>query len=200
MGQLSFEWLDIPNRPGDAEPLLAMEHVSVRLGQRLVLDDISLTVYEGEQVRITGPNGSGKSTLLNAIMGIVPVAMGTIRFRGEDLIPLATHERASRGIRYMRQRGNVFPTLSVRENLTLCLGSKAYERFKERFPDWADDLTAEKLAGMLSGGQKQKLALAMTVLPGSALALLDEPMAGIADAKNFPPIFSTLTKLTIEHN
>ena len=180
MSLLNFEWIGGQKRPANASPLLTVEGVSVRLGQRLVLDDVNMEVYEGEQVRITGPNGAGKTTLLNAIMGVVPLASGRIAFRGEDITALPTHERATCGIAYMRQRDNVFPSLTVRENLQLALGPDGYERFTERFPEWARDIAADTPAGMLSGGQKQKLAWGMTVLTNErGIFLVDEPFVGV---------------------
>lgn len=181
MGLLNFEWIGGQRRIPGGTPLLAVEQISVRLGQRLVLDDVSLTVYEGEQVRITGPNGAGKSTLLNAITGVLPVNEGRIMFKGEDISTLSTHERTAMGIRYMRQRDNVFPSLTVRENLQLAVGKDGYERFRERFSEWAKDIVANQPAGMLSGGQKQKLAWGMTVLQEPILLLSDEASAGSSE-------------------
>lgn len=183
MGLLNFEWIGGQKRTPGAVPLLSVQGVSVRLGQRLVLDDVSLEVHEGEQVRITGPNGAGKSTLLNAITGVLPLNEGRILFKGKDISGLPAHERAARGIRYMRQRDNVFPSLTVRENLQLAVGKDGYERFSERFPEWAKDIAGSQPAGMLSGGQKQKLAWGMTVLQDNmALMLSDEASAGSSEA------------------
>lgn len=182
MGMLNFEWMNGHKREAGCLPLLQVEHVSVRVGQRLVLDDVSLEVFEGEQVRITGPNGVGKSTLLNAITGVLPLNEGRIMFKGEDISKLPTHERTARGIRYMRQRDNVFPSLTVSENLQLSIGKDGYGRFRERFPEWAKDIAATQPAGMLSGGQKQKLAWGMMVLQDVALMLSDEASAGSSEA------------------
>lgn len=198
MGLLSFEWIGGQKRTTGATPLLAVEYLSVRLGQRLVLDDVSLEVYEGEQVRITGPNGAGKSTLLNAIMGIVPTTSGRILFKGDDIGKKATNERAGLGIRYMRQRDNVFPTLTVEENLGMALGDFGYGQFAEKFPDWARDIPARKLAGMLSGGQQQKLSWAMIWLMGAHLLLLDEPQTSMEGCKDIFPL-SDNTRLIVEH-
>jgi branched-chain amino acid transport system ATP-binding protein len=179
MGLLNFEWIGGQKRPAGAAPLLAVQHVAVRVGSRLVLDDVSLDVYEGEHVRITGPNGAGKSTLLNAIAGITPLISGRILFGGEDLRRVPLHERPKLGIRYMRQRDNVFPALTVQENLRLAAGPDAYDLFARQFPSWAADITPKRRAGMLSGGQKQKLAWAMATLGQSTLLLADEPDAGM---------------------
>ena len=180
MGLLNFEWINGHQRIPGATPLLQVQGVSVRLGQRLVLDDVSLEIHEGEQVRVTGPNGVGKSTLLNAITGLVPLYLGRVIFRGQDISNLPTHERAKRGIGYMRQRANVFPALSVYENLKLAVGQDGYERFVKQFPEWATDIAPGIPAGMLSGGQKQKLAWGMIMLPICTLRLFDEPKAGMA--------------------
>jgi ABC-type branched-subunit amino acid transport system ATPase component len=199
MGLLNFEWIEGQQRTPDASPMLVVEHLSVRLGQRLVLDDVSLTVYKGEQVRITGPNGAGKSTLLNAITGVQPLDEGRIVFKGEDISRLPTHERTARGIRYMRQRDNVFPSLTVRENLQLAIGKNGYERYCERFPEWAKDIAANQPAGMLSGGQKQKLAWGIAVLPNAEILLADEPSAGVTADTNIISQFLP-TAMFIEHN
>lgn len=199
MGLLNFEWIGGQRRMPGATPLLAVEQISVRLGQRLVLDDVSLAVYEGEQVRITGPNGAGKSTLLNAITGVLPLNEGRILFKGEDISSLPTHERTALGIRYMRQRDNVFPSLTVRENLQLAVGKDGYERFRERFSEWAKDIAVNQPAGMLSGGQKQKLAWGMAVLAVCEILLADEPSAGVtADANMMSQPMPTT--ICIEHN
>lgn len=199
MGLLNFEWMGGQKRIPGAVPLLSVQGVSVRLGQRLVLDDVSLELHEGEQVRITGPNGAGKSTLLNAITGVLPLDEGRVMFKGEDISKLPTHERTARGIRYMRQRDNLFPSLTVRENLQLAVGKEGYERFSERFPEWASDIAADQPAGMLSGGQKQKLAWGMAVLSAGDILLADEPSAGVtADANMMSQTLATA--IFIEHS
>lgn len=199
MGLLNFEWMGGRKREPDSSPLLQVEHISVRVGQRLVLDDVSLEVFESEQVRITGPNGAGKSTLLNAITGVLPLNEGRVLFKGEDISKLPTHERTARGIRYMRQRDNVFPSLTVSENLQLAVGKNGYERFSERFPEWAKDIAAHQPAGMLSGGQKQKLAWGMAVLSSGDILLADEPSAGVTADANMKSQ-SLTTAIFIEHN
>jgi len=197
MGLLNFKWIGGPKRLAGATPLLLVEGVSVRLGQRLALDDVNLEVYEGEQVYITGPNGAGKSTLFNAITGVLPVTTGRVVFLGDDISRLPAHERARRGIRYMRQRDNVFPSLTVRENLKLALGAGGYERFAERFPDWVGDIMPNTPAGMLSGGQKQKLAWGMVLLQAATLILSDEASAGASEKLRIP---QNLTACIVEHD
>lgn len=198
MSLLHFEWKTKRTCEIGSIPLLKLEHLSVRVGQRLVLDDVSFEVYEGEQVRVIGPNGSGKSTLLNAIAGVLPICEGLILFKGEDISRQPVHLRAAHGIRYMRQRDNVFPSLTVGENLQIALGSNGYEKFRSRFPEWAKEIRREQNAGMLSGGQKQKLAWGMTVLSLGEIFLFDEPSAGMVTEED---ILSTLklTAIYIEH-
>jgi len=199
MGLLNFEWINGQRRPPGTTPLLAVQGVSARLGQRLVLDDVSLEVYEGEQVRITGPNGAGKSTLLNVIMGIVSTTSGRILFKGEDIEDKATHERSDMGIRYMRQRDNVFPSLTVKENFDLALGSEGYDQFTTTFPDWAEDLHPKMPVSLLSGGQKQKLAWSMSVLSAPQLLLTDEPLSGVQSDTTLILPFKNPTRITVEH-
>lgn len=200
MGLLKFEWKNGQQRPPGTTPLLSIRNVSVRLGQRLVLDDVSLDAYEGEYIRITGPNGAGKSTLLNAIMGLVPLCKGRIAFRGRDLGHLTVHERALLGIGYMRQRDNHFPALTVGENLKLAGGPEAHLRFLEEFSGWQHELPADKPTSMLSGGQKQKLGWAMTLLTKPTLLLADEPLAGVSEAGQSFTMPQGITSLWIEHS
>ena len=162
------------------------------------VDNISFKTEKGEIFGLLGPNGAGKSTLFNAITGVLPLATGRIIFKGADISDLPIHERAARGICYMRQRDNVFPSLSVKENLQLAVGKDGYERFLEEFPEWAKDIGANQPAGMLSGGQKQKLAWVMTVLTESSLLLFDEPKAGMSSTIDMNPEI-LLTSLFIEH-
>jgi branched-chain amino acid transport system ATP-binding protein len=176
-----------------------VENISVRLGQRLVLDDVSLEVHEGERVRVTGPNGAGKSTLFNAIMGVVPLSGGRILFREKNLALLQPHQRVAMGIRYMRQRDNVFPSLTARENLQLALGDDGYARFAMQYPDWVKDIRPDTPAGMLSGGQRQKLAWGMTMLKGEDLVLVDEPSAGMAVPGELSNFINQKTTIWIEH-
>lgn len=197
MGLLNLQWMNEQRRLAGAKQLLEVKQITVRLGQRLVLEDLSFTIYEGDQVRITGPNGAGKSTLLNAIMGVIPICTGNIFFRGEDIGSLPTHDRAKCGIRYMRQRDNVFHALTVWENLKLALDDSGYERFCKHFPEWASNILPQTLVGMLSGGQKQKLAWGMTILQEPALLLADEATAGSSDSFTLPPHQSACI---IEHN
>lgn len=198
MSGLRLAWTRRGKRGPEARPLLAIDDLSVRVGVRRVLDGICLEVFEGDHVRITGPNGCGKSTLLNAIVGIMParIEKGRIRFGEADITAWSTHERTRLGIAYMRQFDNIFPSLTVRENLMMALGQSGYEQFAEAFPEWVADFPPDKRAGQLSGGQRKKLAWGMTVLSSASLVLTDEPEAGVADILMMP---KDATSITISH-
>ena len=185
----------------EGPPILRVEHLTVKVGIRRVIEDFSLDLFEGEKVCISGPNGSGKSTLLNAIAGLDParVEAGTISLGGEDVTALPPHQRSRRGLAFMRQRDNVFLDLTVDENLRLAGGAGGSARFRELFPTWATDLPGRKRVGLLSGGQKQRLAWAMATLRPSRLLLADEPEAGVSQGVTLS-ISSVVTLLVVSHD
>ena len=198
MGELRFTTLRTGRRGDGAFPLLRVEGLSVKVGIRHVIQDLSLEVFEGEVVCISGPNGSGKSTLLNAIAGLDParIERGTVSLDGEDLTRLPPHERARRGLAFMRQRENVFADLTVDENLRLAGGPQGPAKFRESHSVWASDLPGYKRVGLLSGGQKQRLAWAMATLRPSRLLLADEPEAGLSSR---PAVPAATTVLVVGH-
>jgi branched-chain amino acid transport system ATP-binding protein len=150
-----------------------------------ILKGAILTIAEGELVAIIGPNGAGKSTLLKAIAGLLRLKAGRILLDGADVTGLAARDRARAGIAFVPQEANIFPTMSVRENLEMggFLATKAAvaagiaAQF-ERFPMLADKRRAA--ARTLSGGQRQTLAMAMALMVAPRLLLLDEPSAGLS--------------------
>lgn len=165
--------------------LLTIEHLSCGYGDRPVLDDVNLSVKEGETVLIAGPNGCGKSTLLKAIIGVLPLTGGDIQFQGQSINPLSTEERVRTGIGYLRQTDNIFPGQTVDENLQLAGMSQlktAYAAARDEMLALFDFLVPklEQRAGSLSGGQRQALALAMVFMRPQRLYLLDEPSAGLS--------------------
>ena len=167
------------------EPLLELKDVHCGYGPRPVLDGVDLTVVRGEAVLLAGPNGCGKSTMLKTILGLHPLASGTIRFGGGSLDGMTTEKRVRAGIGYLRQIGNIFPGLTVEENLDLAgLGLRApdFDREKERILSVFDFLKGalKRRSGILSGGQRQALAIAMVLLHPRPLYLLDEPTAGLS--------------------
>jgi ABC-type branched-subunit amino acid transport system ATPase component len=150
-----------------------------------ILRDLDVHVDEGEIVSVVGPNGAGKSTLIKAIFGLVRIRQGSIFFRGEEISSLPPHRIARRGMSYVPQLDNVFPSLSVEENLDLAVVGAASDELRARreelyglFPPLAP--ARKRQAGLLSGGQRQMLAMARALMPGPEMLLLDEPSAGLA--------------------
>ncbi|MBI3709897.1 MAG: ABC transporter ATP-binding protein [Proteobacteria bacterium] len=149
-----------------------------------ILKGVALTVEPGEIVSIIGPNGAGKSTLLKAIAGLLKPSRGAICLKGEAIHGRAPQEVSRLGVAFVPQEQNIFPTMSVRENLEMggyidAAGSKRrIETIFARFP-----ILAEKrrhAARTLSGGQRQILAMAMALMVEPTLLLLDEPSAGLS--------------------
>ncbi len=149
-----------------------------------ILQGCSLDVAPGELVGIIGPNGAGKSTLVKALFGLVNIRTGNVTYKGDEITGLTAHELVSRGIGYVPQTQNVFPSLTISENLEM--GSYlAPKRFKERlafvsemFPRLAERINQR--AGSLSGGERQMLAMGRALMMEPQVLLLDEPSAGLS--------------------
>ncbi len=150
-----------------------------------ILKGASLWVGPGEMVAIIGPNGAGKSTLLKAVAGLLGLKSGSIRLDGARIDGMSARDRARRGIAFVPQEANVFPTLSVRENLEMggfVLPRRAVrgriDGLLQRFPMLA--AKRRDAARTLSGGQRQVLAMGMALMVEPRLLLLDEPSAGLS--------------------
>jgi urea ABC transporter ATP-binding protein UrtE len=164
--------------------MLRVEGVRAGYGATPVLQDLSLDVAEGARIAILGRNGVGKTTMLRAVMGVLPLMSGTIRLDGEDISRLPAYERARRGIAYVPQGRDIFPGLSVLDNLRVA----AYAVRRKDWKATLDDVLGQfpvlreksSLAGSgLSGGQQQILALGRALMTRPRVLLLDEPSEGI---------------------
>ncbi|MBO0710208.1 MAG: urea ABC transporter ATP-binding subunit UrtE [Acetobacteraceae bacterium] len=163
--------------------MLEVENVDLHYGAAIALRQVSLTAEIGAVTCLLGRNGVGKTSLLRAVMGAQPITRGTIRWEGTSISRLPTYERARRGIAWVPQGRDVFPLLTVRENLetgfaVLARGERRiHEEIFELFPMLRTMLG--RRGGDLSGGQQQQLAIARALVTRPRLLLLDEPTEGL---------------------
>ena len=158
--------------------MLELRNVTTGYTRASVLHDVSLTVPSGGAVALTGHNGAGKTTLLRTAVGLLPVKKGQIFLDGEDVTRLATNKRVRQGIGYVPQGQLCFPQMTTLENLQLVDPStSAIEEVLDIFPALRGLL--ERRAGLLSGGQRQQLSIARTLLTRPRMLILDEPTEGI---------------------
>ena len=165
--------------------MLRLENIRAGYGKKEVLHGVSFVVPKARICAILGPNGAGKSTLLKVIAGMIRPVEGKIYFEGEDMTDLPVHERVRKGIGYFMQGGQVFPSLTVAENLELGVMQLSSEDKEKSISTALGIFTnlrnmLDKRAGLLSGGERQALALAMILVQNPKIILLDEPSAGLA--------------------
>jgi len=167
--------------------ILSLNNVDVYYGEVQALFGISLDVYENEIVSIIGSNGAGKTTTMRCIMGLRPAKNGKIIYNGEDITKTKTHDIVSKGIIYVPEGRLVFPDLSVETNLEMGAYSKKYSRKQltelmeeqfQLFPRLKE--RRKQLAGSLSGGEQQMLAIARGLMAKPKLIMFDEPSLGLA--------------------
>ena len=166
--------------------LLEIKHATVYYEKSMALDDVSLKVAEGEVVTIIGANGAGKSTLMRAISALVPLISGEIWFSGRRIDRIPTHEIVRMGIGHIPEDRKLFPYLTVMNNLKLGASlrkdkggiNRDIDEIFERFPILGE--RHNQLAGTLSGGQQQMLAIARGLMARPKLLLMDEPSLGLA--------------------
>jgi ABC-type branched-chain amino acid transport systems, ATPase component len=163
--------------------MLTTTDLTVGYGDTPILRDVSLTVDEGEIVGIVGKNGAGKTTLMKALIGLLDPIDGSVTYDGTDVTDWAADERARAGVGYIPQSRDVFPDLTVEQNLLVAEGVNAdaedllYGTVYDYFPILEE--RASQKAGTMSGGQQQMLAIARALVGNPDLLLLDEPSEGI---------------------
>jgi len=173
-------------QPEAETPALRVVNLTKRFGGLAAVDGLNLSVRQGAMHCIIGPNGAGKSTLLKSLFGLVGVRRGSITLRGEQIAGKKAHELVALGVGFVPQTNNVFPRLTIQENLEMGLFHDS-KRFDERFAYVAELFPAlasrrKQKAGSLSGGERQMVAMGRALMPAPSVLLLDEPSAGLSPA------------------
>jgi len=172
-----------------AEPALALDMVRAGYGETVVLEDVALAVAPNETISIIGRNGVGKSTLLATVMGHTNLHGGQVRLHGRDISGQATYRRVIDGLGYVPQEREIFPSLTLRENLEVAArpGPWTIDKVFELFPRLSERATNR--GNQLSGGEQQMLAIGRALIGNPTVLLMDEPSEGLA-----PVIVEELTR------
>ena len=182
-----------------ADTILNVQDLRAGYGGKPVLQGVNLSVREGEIVAVIGRNGVGKSTLMKTLIGLIGTMSGEISFGGRSIGGLEAYRRAKLGIGYVPQGRDVFPRMTVRENLqvgeAMCgrAEASAYDKVYELFPILKE--RAGQSAGTMSGGQQQQLAIGRVLIGGPKMILLDEPSEGIQ-----PSIVQEIGRIIVDFN
>jgi branched-chain amino acid transport system ATP-binding protein len=182
-----------------SEPILTLSDVVVAFDALRAVDGVSLVVPQGQRRAIIGPNGAGKTTLFNAIAGILPPSAGRIAYNGHDITRLPPHRRAQLGVSRTFQITNLFPRLSVQDNMLLALRGRSRRKFSLFGTPDIDSLEAPRIAAALhavriaaradvmvrdlSYGEQRQLEIALSLVTSPKLLLLDEPAAGLSPSE-----------------
>jgi branched-chain amino acid transport system ATP-binding protein len=163
-----------------AEPLMQLRDVRAGYGEAVVLDGVSFDLPENGSLAVLGRNGVGKSTLFLTIMGYTNFRRGNVVLRGKDITRMTPHLRAKAGIGWVAQEREIFPSLTVEENLTVAArpGRWTLEEIYKLLPRLQE--RKGNMGNQLSGGEQQMLAVARTLMTNPSLLILDEPMEGLA--------------------
>jgi len=184
-------------------PLLNVERLSVAYGEVPCLWEVSLEVDKGEIVTVIGPNGAGKTTLLKTIAGLLSPLNGHITFEGKEIERLRPHQRVELGISLVPEGRGIFPFMTVKDNLELGAYTRRAERYKKESLEFVYNLfprlreREKQLAGTLSGGEQQMLAIGRALMSRPKLLMLDEPSLGLAP-KLVIEIFQSIKRLNEE--
>lgn len=214
--QASFSMLraaEYKSGGGQMGPIIETKDLSISFGGHKAVDSVSLAVPENEFLSIIGPNGAGKTTFFNLLSGQLAPTGGSIYLRGEDITKLSSVERTRRGIGRSFQITNVFPSLTVLENVRLAVQSQAgiryqmlrhfkrYKELEEKASEWLKlvllDKKQDAAAANLAHGEKRKLEIAMLLALNTEVLLLDEPTAGMS-LEEVPAILEVIRKIKQE--
>ena len=179
------------------KPIFVAENIHAGYGDAIIVHDVSVEVAEGETVAVVGPNGSGKSTLLKSILGFARLFQGSVFYQSKDITGIASDKAISLGIGYVPQINNIFPNLTISENLDMGAyhrkGKASVKAGMREIFDMFPELEVRKnaLAGNLSGGERQMLAIARAMMAEPKVLMLDEPLASLSPK----PVSVMLSKL-----